>query len=158
MQIVVRPDEGEVDWAELHQLLSDAFSYMDGRIDPPSSMVRMSQTDLREKARRETLMLAQTDGALVGCLFAREEGAWLYVGKIGVKPGLHGVGIGRKLMDQAFKMARRLGMAELELQSRIELTENHRWFERRGFVTVGTTSHKGFDRPTTITMRAALNE
>ena len=45
---------------------------------------------------------------------------------------------------------------DLELQTRIELTENQATFGRMGFVKTAETAHEGFDRPTSITMRAKV--
>jgi hypothetical protein len=44
----------------------------------------------------------------------------------------------------------------LELETRIELTENHAAFARMGFIKTAETSHEGFDRTTSIVMRAPV--
>jgi hypothetical protein len=41
----------------------------------------------------------------------------------------------------------------VELQTRIELVENHAIFAALGFVETARTAHKGYDRPTTLTFR-----
>ena len=130
---------------------------MDKRIDPPSSIHQLTAGSLRDKAKIETLVLARNENRIVGCMFCREEGAFLYVGKIAVARENQGRGIGRKLMNSAFKMAKANGMMGLELETRVELTENHAVFKKLGFVKVGEKAHKGFDRPTSITMRAILD-
>lgn len=43
--------------------------------------------------------------------------------------------------------------AYLELETRIELLENHATFAALGFVRVTESAHPGFSRPTSITMR-----
>jgi hypothetical protein len=48
-----------------------------------------------------------------------------------------------------------LGLDHLELQTRVELTENHATFRAMGFVETGRTAHPGYDR-TSITFRRAL--
>lgn len=78
----------------------------------------------------------------------------LYVGKLAVRPGMQGQGIGRALVAAAREEARARGLPALELQTRIELAENHAAFARMGFVKVAETAHPGFARPTSITMRA----
>ena len=78
----------------------------------------------------------------------------LHIGKLAVRPGLHGSGIGKALVAAAQAEARALDLKALELQTRIELTENHAAFARMGFVKVGETAHPGYERPTSITMRA----
>jgi GNAT superfamily N-acetyltransferase len=87
-------------------------------------------------------------------VFAQVRDDALHIGKLAVRPDLQGAGIGRKLVEAAREEARLRGLAMLELQTRIELTENHAMFASMGFVKTAETAHEGFDRPTSITMRA----
>ncbi len=59
-------------------------------------------------------------------------------------------------MQAAEDCARQTGHAVLELETRIELTENHDTFAALGFVKTGEHAHDGYDRPTFITMRKRL--
>ena len=52
--------------------------------------------------------------------------------------------------------ARALGLPVLELQTRVELTENHAAFRALGFAQTGATAHPGFDRPTSLTGSAIV--
>ena len=152
VDILINPDQ--VDWTGVHKLLLDSYAYMAQIIDPPSSLHHMSVGDLQKKAQQETLLLARKSEAIVGCMFCREEGDWLYVGKVAVSGSCQGQGVGRLLFECAFKIARNNHQRGLELQSRIELIENHEIFQRFGFVKMGKDSHEGYDRPTSIRMRA----
>ncbi|MDF2233485.1 GNAT family N-acetyltransferase [Albimonas sp. CAU 1670] len=152
------------DWDGLLDLIRQAFAYMEGRIDPPSSLGRMDAAALKAKAGEETLLLAHApadgpDGAprLVGCLFAAERPGALYVGKLAVRPDLQGAGVGAALMGAAEALARARGLPALELQTRVELTGNHAAFARMGFVKVGETRHPGYDRATSLTFRKTLD-
>lgn len=149
-------DPEQVDWPAVHRLLLNAYAYMSPRIDPPSSLHRMSVADLQIKAQSETLLLAKKASDVVGCMFCRNEGEWLYVGKVAVAELNQGQGIGRCLFDCAFQLARSNKQKGLELESRVELIENHSTFAKLGFVKVGEDSHAGYDRPTSIRMRAAF--
>jgi len=140
------------DWAALLTLLQSAFAYMTGRIDPPSSLDALSAADLQAKALRETLFLATEDGQLLGCAFADVRADCVYVGKLAVAERARGRGIARQLMSAADDLARAQGRDVLELQTRVELVENHRAFEALGFRTVAETAHPGYDRPTSVTM------
>ena len=93
---------------------------------------------------------------MVGCMFCRREDPWLYVGKVAVEETVQGQGVGRKLFDAAFDLARQMGFDGLELETRIELVENHQAFANLGFVKVGEDAHEGYDQPTSIRMRAQL--
>jgi ribosomal protein S18 acetylase RimI-like enzyme len=132
-------------WPELLALLH-------ARIDPPSSLHKMDTAALAAKAGAETLLLALAGERLLGCLFARPLGASLYVGKFAVAPDAQGQGIGRRLMHAAEVLAREHGLAGIELETRIELVENHATFQALGFRKIAEKSHPGYDRPTSITM------
>lgn len=77
----------------------------------------------------------------------------LYLSKLAVAPDMRGKGLARTLVSFAETEARALGLKALELQSRIELTETHAAFHALGFAKAGETSHPGFQRTTSITMR-----
>jgi GNAT superfamily N-acetyltransferase len=141
------------DWEALRCLIRRAFAPMDGVIDPPSSTHDLTAQALAEKAGREQVFVAEQDGELVGCFFLDDRGDHLYGGRFAVDPAWHGQGIGRALMEAAFAHAAALNRPEIELQARIELTDNHAIFERFGFVETQRTSHSGFTRPTSITFR-----
>ncbi|MEM0922691.1 MAG: GNAT family N-acetyltransferase [Pseudomonadota bacterium] len=145
----------------MHSLLKTAFSYMRGRIDPPSSLNEMRPQDL-EALAAQGLALIGTDAAgdIVACGFLRphetpsEKG--MLLGKLAVAPGLRRRGVARRLVDRAGEATKRMNRTALIVQTRIELTENHAAFASMGFEKIAETSHPGFDRPTSITMRKAL--
>ncbi|RUV29894.1 MULTISPECIES: GNAT family N-acetyltransferase [unclassified Mesorhizobium] len=144
-------------WDEVLALIRRAFASMDGLIDPPSSAHRLTVENLRDKARQETGFAALKDGRIVGCVFVLERANDLYVGKLAVEPGFQGQGIGRQLMQAVEDLARDRGKPAIELQTRIELTGNHAALARLGFRETERTAHKGYDRPTSITMRKVIS-
>lgn len=144
-------------WDDLLALILRAFAYMDGVIDPPSSAHRLTADSLREKAGRETGFLAMRNDEIVGCIFAAEHDGHLYVGKLAVEPELQGKRIGRRLMETVEVLANAAGKPVLELQARIELTDNQAAFRRMGFIETERSAHAGYDRPTSVTMRKMLS-
>lgn len=152
MRIDVAPSSFS-DWAGLHALLLSAYAYMEGRIDPPSSLLRMDARQLQEKANEEVLILAREDQRLVGCCFVSVRDDCVYVGKLAVDAEARRRGVARELMAAAEALARVNARAFVELETRLELVENHRTFEALGFAKVGESAHPGFARPTSITMR-----
>jgi GNAT superfamily N-acetyltransferase len=140
------------DWAALRALLADSFAYMEGRIDPPSSLAAMTPESLRTKAAEETLVTLWEGDALVGCGYFSDTGRSLYLGKLAVRADRRGRGLLRRIVAEADRVARALGRPVLELQTRVELTENHATFAALGFREVGRTAHAGYDRPTSVTM------
>jgi GNAT superfamily N-acetyltransferase len=144
------------DFAGLHRLLLTEFAYMEGRIDPPSSLAALSQDDLRAKAGAEDLFILRDSGHLTGCLFGAARPDCYYIGKLAVAASQRGHGLARALIDAAASRARTLSLPMLELQSRVELMENHAAFAQMGFVQAAATAHPGYARPTSFTFRRAV--
>ncbi|QQA44875.1 GNAT family N-acetyltransferase [Pelagovum pacificum] len=125
---------------------------MDGRIDPPSSMHRLTIETLTESAARTEIWVIGDPPVATMQLTPRKD--VLYLGKIAVSPAMRGRGLARHLVSVARERAQALGLPALELQSRVELVENHATFRALGFIETGRTAHAGFDRPTSITFRS----
>jgi GNAT superfamily N-acetyltransferase len=157
MRIVTSPTQF-TDWASLLELLQGAFAHMDSRIDPPSSLHRMGIEELRSKAQRESLILATDGSELVGCAFAAVRQDCVYVSKLAVVEHARGRGVARQIMAAAESLARDNGRPAVEIQTRVELVENHETFAALGFARVGETAHAGYSRPTSITMRKLVGK
>lgn len=135
-------------------LIRAEFAYMDGRIDPPSSMHRLTAEDiLRQNETGEVWLIGSPP---LACLLLTPQPDSLYLGKLAVAAGARGTGLARRLIALAEARARALGLAALELQTRVELTENHATFRALGFRETGRTAHKGYARPTSVTFRKQL--
>ncbi|KMW60538.1 Protein export cytoplasm protein SecA ATPase RNA helicase [Candidatus Rhodobacter oscarellae] len=149
---VLRPD-AEAFLALLH----DAFRYMEGRVDPPSSLHRMTAQQVRDFAADEVLLaILDKRGKPLACLFVTVHPDHLYLGKLAVHPSARGQGLARALLDWVEQEAHGWDAQYLELQTRVELTENHAYFARQGFAETGRTAHPGYDRPTSLTMTRRL--
>ena len=144
------------DWRAVLTLLREAYAYMDGRIDPPSSLTRMDASALAAFAAAGDLILAHDGGQLVGCAFCTPKNDVLYIGKVATAASHRGRGVARAMMDEAAARARARGLKALELQARVELAEVHAAYAAMGFEKVGETAHPGYDRPTSITMRRPM--
>ena len=131
-------------------LIQSAFAFMEGRIDPPSSMHRLTVDDL---AQSEVWVIGAPP---LACIVLTPKTDALYLGKLAVAAAERGKGHARTLIDHAEARARALGLSALELQTRIELIENQRTFEAMGFTELARTAHEGYDRPTSITYRRPL--
>ncbi len=131
-------------------LIRAAFSFMEGRIDPPSSMYRLTADDL---ATSEVWVMGSPP---VACIVLTPKADALYLGKLAVASTERGKGHARALIDLAERRARELGLLTLELRTRIELVENQQTFEAMGFTELARTAHEGYDRPTSITYRRPL--
>jgi len=154
--IISRIDDSFERYKELLALVMGSFAYMDGVVDPPSSAHRLTVATLKDKVRDEIGLIAEVDGRLVGCAFLRPEPDFLYVGKLAVSPEAQGAGIGSRFLTETEAIARELGKPALRLETRIELTGNHRRFGAWGFVRTAEKSHPGYDRITFIEMQKRL--
>lgn len=138
------------DFAALLRLIQTEFAYMDGRIDPPSSMHQLTPADISSQAVEQEIWAI--GHPVIACVFLTRKQDALYVGKLAVDGDHRGRGLARHLIGVAADRARKLGLSRLELQVRVELTENQRAFAALGFSEIGRTSHAGYGRPTSITM------
>ncbi|MCF4099725.1 GNAT family N-acetyltransferase [Maritalea mediterranea] len=135
-------------------LIQDAFAYMAPRINPPSSMRHLTVQSIRDHCEiGEIWVIGDRPDA---CIFLRPKSDCLYMGRLAVHEDMRGKGLAKALIQLAEQRAIALGFSALELETRIELTENHRAFERMGFVKIADGTHKGFDRPTYIIMRKPI--
>lgn len=134
------------DWDALFALIKRAFAGMEGRIDPPSSMHRMTPQDLAEH-KGEIWVIGSPPRA---CVVLTPKPHALHLGRLSVGPSWRRKGYARSLINHAETRARALGLPALELQSRIELVENHAIFFALGFEQTGATTHAGFDSPTSL--------
>ena len=139
-------------------LLHQAFAYMDGVIDPPSSLHRMSLHDLKRDAEGNELWVidAGPGSTPVACMILTDKGNTLYLGKMAVADSHRGQGLGRVMIAHAAARAQALGVPSITLQTRVELEANHETFRRFGFEEIGRTAHEGYDRPTSVTFRMGV--
>lgn len=141
------------DFHGLHEMLMSEFAYMEHRINPPSSMNRLTVSALRQKAKIEHLIVALNDAQLVGCVFIRPAAPAWYLGKLAVSGSMRSRGVGSQLLASAERLCADHGGSCIELEVRVELTENHEFFEKYGFTQCGENAHKGFDHPTSFLFR-----
>jgi GNAT superfamily N-acetyltransferase len=135
---------------ELHALVQDAFAVL--VIDPPSSALKETAADFGARLRRETVLVAEADGRLIGSVFCAPHGDALYVGRLAVAPDWRRHGVAGALIEAARNEARRIGAKRITLRARIALPGNVALFRRHGFVILGEESHPGFTQPTSYAM------
>ncbi len=117
-------------------------------------MHRLTLDDLSVTTREQEVWVIGTPP--VACVILKAQGDHLYISKLAVDAAEREKGHARRLIDLAARRARAQDLHALELQTRIELSENHAAFARLGFVKAAETCHPGFDRPTSIRMRKPL--
>lgn len=126
---------------------------MEDRIDPPSSLHKLTPADIQRQAEEEILLLVfDADQTPIACVFLTKKTDCLHLGKMAVHPDHRCKGIAQALINTSSDLAQTLGQTTLRLQSRIERTENNAIFARYGFTQTATGTHAGFTHPTEITM------
>jgi GNAT superfamily N-acetyltransferase len=140
------------DLLAVHALLRAEFAYMNERIDPWSSIDRLTVEDL-SRGTGEVWVIGEPP---LACIVLTPKQERLYVGKLAVSAAQRGNGLARLLVDHADLRAQQLGLTWLELETRIELTENQQTFEAMGFSEFQRTSHPGYEHVTSITFRRAV--
>ena len=142
------------DWTALLHLIQSAFAHMDGRVTPPSSMHALTEATLAaQSTTSEVWVLGHPP---IACVILTPQPQSLCIGKLAVAKPHRGQGLARSLITLAEARARALNLPALELQTRVELTENHATFAALGFREVARTAHAGHTRSTSITYRRAL--
>ena len=145
------------DWPALLALIQSEFAYMEGRIDPPSSMHLLTADSIAAQAKSGEVWVFEDQNIPVACVFLTPQQGALYVGKLAVAQAWRGQGLARLLLQTAETRAHALGLPVLELQTRVELLENHAAFARMGFVKTGETAHPGYAQATSITMQKQVS-
>ncbi|EAQ23611.1 GNAT family N-acetyltransferase [Roseovarius sp. 217] len=136
----------------VHALLCRTFAYMEGRIDPPSSLAHLDVDALRVLAATSEIWVISERSYPIACMILTPQPDALYLGKLAVDAGHRGQGLAGKMVAHAETRAITLGLPRLRLQTRLELVENHATFANLGFVITAQTAHPGYDRPTSLTM------
>lgn len=135
-------------------LIRNAFAGMQGRINPPSSIDRLTVDDIARQATEAEIWVIGSPP--LACLFLTPEPGALYLHKLAVAPEAQRRGHARKLLAVAESRARALGLPALRLMTRVELVENHATFRALGFTETGATSHPGHARPTSLGFSKSL--
>lgn len=84
------------------------------------------------------ILVAEADGRIVASVLLKDEGGAAYLGMFAVHPPLQGGGIGRRLLDEAERLARAdLGATTARLTVIAQRPELVAWYERRGYRQTG---------------------
>ncbi len=140
---------------QILDLIRNSFAYMDTRIDPPSSVHKLRIDDIAEQCKSgEVWSIGDPPQA---CMLLKLKAESLYIGKVAVAEEQRGKGFARQLIALAQERARVLDLPFLELETRIELVENHAIFTKLGFKKTRTVAHMDYARPTYIVMRKRVS-
>src|SRR5262245_11292788 len=136
-----RASAGEA--AAILKLLLAAFAQYRGKLQPESGTFRESEATIAERLAKESCVVAEAAGRLVGAIFFADKGDHLYLSRLSVLPEWRGQGLAGCLIGEVEAAARTAGRERVALGVRIALPGNIALFERLGYREVGRETHEG---------------
>lgn len=115
-----------------------AYALYNGRLDPPSGVVHEQPDAVERYFETGGVIVAEVGGEIVGAVRYEPREDYLYLGRLAVAPAWQRQGIGRRLVEAVEEWALLLGLDEVHLGVRMELTENHDLYRHLGYVENGT--------------------
>ncbi len=98
-------------------------------------------------ASRERCWVAERDGEIVGSVFLVDAGQGIAkLRLLYVEPDARGLGLGRRLVEEALRFAERAGYLSVTLWTNDVLTAARRLYEAAGFRLVSSESHHSFGK------------
>ncbi len=149
----------EADCDAVLATLKASFAPYQGRLNPPSGVHTETVYTLRDKLASQTLLVAEVDGRVVGCVFLmpfKQQEGDLYFGRLAVLPMYQKQGIARRLVEHVERYGREHGFQRVRLGVRIALSENVHTFQRLGYEIAGKGQHEGYDQATYYHMSKSL--
>ncbi len=107
---------------------------LDGQRTDPASVCALLATPGSE------ILLAESDGELVGCCHLARRAWHCDFGMFAVRPAAQGRGVGAALLAQAEARAAALGATVMKMQVIVQRTELRAWYERRGYAPTGESA------------------
>ena len=98
---------------------------------------RTSASEIRELIERESLLVAERDGQLIGAVKVRVTGASGYFGMLAVAPSSRRGGVGRALVEAAEEHCRRAGCTVMTMSTGEERAELIPYYEKMGYRLIG---------------------
>jgi N-acetylglutamate synthase-like GNAT family acetyltransferase/DNA-binding MarR family transcriptional regulator len=145
---VLRPPRpGDIGWV-IHRhgaLYAQEYGY-DERFEALVAQIA-GQFVQRFDAKRESCWIAERDGTIVGSVFL--VGKSRTIAKLRllfVEPQARGLGIGRRLVDECVRFARRAGYRKLALWTQSDLYAARHLYAQAGFRRVSKEPHESFGK------------
>ena len=109
---------------------------------------RTNEDEVRAYLAKGTFLLAEQDGAPIGCVYVEQRGDRGYFGLLAVDPARHGKGLGRSLIEAAEDRFRRAGCRAVDIQVVDLRTELPPFYRRLGYAETGTAPFPAEGRAT----------
>jgi ribosomal protein S18 acetylase RimI-like enzyme len=139
----IRP-AGPKDVKALHALIESAYRGDSARRGwtHEADLLGGQRTDVESLAALlampgQTVLLAETDQGLAGCVNVADLAGRAYLGMLSVDPARQASGLGRRLIAEAEALARLQGATVMEMTVISRRVELIAWYERRGYHLTG---------------------
>jgi DNA-binding MarR family transcriptional regulator/GNAT superfamily N-acetyltransferase len=146
---VIRPPRaGEVALTAARQAALYAAEYgWDARFEVLVARIAAEFLERFDPAR-ERCWIAERHGEVVGSIYVvRQSSTVAKLRMLYVEPGARGLGIGRRLVEEALAFARERGYRKVVLWTHDVLVAARRLYRDLGFVKTGTRTHEDFGVP-----------
>jgi DNA-binding MarR family transcriptional regulator/GNAT superfamily N-acetyltransferase len=98
--------------------------------------------------KRERCWIAEMDGDNIGCVFLAKESATVArIRLLLVDPKARGLGLGKRLVDEAVRFAREAGYRKITLWTHSVLTAARHIYQEAGFTLTRSDKHESWGRP-----------
>lgn len=116
--------------------------YVERMGKPPAPMLGDYTTLIESRV----VYIATLDDRLVGLIVLWPKEDHLYIDNVAVLPEAQGTGVGAALLSFADAQAQQAGLNEIRLYTNEKMTENIKYYPRKGFQETHRASDAGYER------------
>lgn len=133
------------DAAALAELVNEAYAIEKSFVEGD----RTTEAEIAGMTEAGVFLVLEQAGGLAAAVYLEWRGPAAYFGMLSVRPGLQGMGLGKRLVRIAEAMAEATGATAMTLRIINLREELGRWYRSLGYREVGTTpfDHRAVKRP-----------
>lgn len=141
------PQAGELGWVVARHGALYAREYnFDQSFEALVARIVADHAERGDKSK-ERAWIADVDGAPVGCIFCtRRDDETAQLRLLLVEPGVRGMGVGARLVEQCVQFAQQAGYTSMTLWTQSILEDAIRLYRRAGFALSAEEAHRSFGR------------